>query len=232
MVGSRSRKESGAGFKSYLGAEKPCISKIKFGPRYEGIKNFCAVLVRQGACVVGLKDKLKKYNEEHKDDGFQPLELTEANVQAIFNRCLATFESKERIPVVLFPVMFGYKPEDEILIQFDKQILLKNIKNIDYLYGQLNEVHKIGSAHSKQRKGMSIEDFLTLYTGSTWTTDKGSLLKFLYLGCNDEHNLIKPFNKKYNGTDMSMNIKPTLSPRDPNFPAWWEAHKGEWEDKA
>ena len=36
---------------------------------------------------MGLKDKLKKYNEEHKDDGFHPLELNEGNVQAIFNRC-------------------------------------------------------------------------------------------------------------------------------------------------
>ena len=25
-------------------------------------------------------------------------------------------------------------------------------------------------------------------------------------------------------------IKPTLSPKDPNFPAWWEAHKSEWEE--
>ena len=26
------------------------------------------------------------------------------------------------------------------------------------------------------------------------------------------------------------NITPTLSPKDPAFPAWWEAHKGEWEE--
>ena len=50
---------------------------------------FRAVAAREGAYVVGLKDKLKKYNAEHKEDGFHPLELTEANVQAIFNRCIA-----------------------------------------------------------------------------------------------------------------------------------------------
>ena len=25
------------------------------------------------------------------------------------------------------------------------------------------------------------------------------------------------------------NITPTLSPKDPAFPAWWEQHKAEWE---
>ena len=27
-------------------------------------------------------------------------------------------------------------------------------------------------------------------------------------------------------TDTGMS---TLSPKDPNFPAWWEKHKSEWE---
>ena len=31
-------------------------------------------------------------------------------------------------------------------------------------------------------------------------------------------------------TDIATNTIPTLSPKDPAFPAWWEAHKGEWED--
>ncbi len=26
-----------------------------------------------------------------------------------------------------------------------------------------------------------------------------------------------------------LTLNPTLSPRDPNFPAWWEEHKAEWE---
>ena len=29
---------------------------------------------------------------------------------------------------------------------------------------------------------------------------------------------------------MAPAVKPTLSPKDPAFPAWWEAHKAEWED--
>ena len=46
---------------------------------------------------MGLKDKLKKYNDTHKDDGFKPLELNEGNVEAIFNRCLATESTTEYI---------------------------------------------------------------------------------------------------------------------------------------
>ena len=27
-----------------------------------------------------------------------------------------------------------------------------------------------------------------------------------------------------------IKMNPTLSPKDPAFQAWWEAHKGEWEE--
>ena len=33
-----------------------------------------------------------------------------------------------------------------------------------------------------------------------------------------------------NTASLKSDIKPTLSPKDPSFPAWWEARKGEWED--
>ena len=41
---------------------------------------------------------------------------------------------------------------------------------------------------------------------------------------------ISRFSKKYNDTTIiSSDITPTLSPKDPAFPAWWETHKSEWE---
>lgn len=52
--------------------------------------------------MVGLKDKLKKYNEEHRDDGFHPLELNEANLQASFNRRLKSAETTEIEYTTLF----------------------------------------------------------------------------------------------------------------------------------
>ena len=52
--------------------------------------------VRLGACVVGLRDKYAKKIEEQ---GFRPIDLNEANVQAIFNRCIATKDSVDFIGV-------------------------------------------------------------------------------------------------------------------------------------
>ena len=49
---------------------------------------------RQGACVVGRLDRIKAAQEASKANGFNPLDLNEGNVQAIFNRCIATEETK------------------------------------------------------------------------------------------------------------------------------------------
>lgn len=55
-------------------------------------------------------------------------------------------------------------------------------------------------------------------------------MKLLYLGNCSKVNLIFPFNAKKNNTTRFVKaLSPTLSPKDPNFPAWWEAHKAEWE---
>ena len=53
---------------------------------------------------------------------FKPQELNEANVQAIFNRCLATDEtSKDNVSKsILFSRTLGYKPSDEIVFYFDR----------------------------------------------------------------------------------------------------------------
>ena len=89
---------------------------------------------RQGACVVGLRDKYAKRDAEQ---GFKPLELNEGNVQAIVNRCLRKEGSKEITRTILFPTLLGYDEKDEIEIAFDKNVLVENGKNVRYLYGQL-----------------------------------------------------------------------------------------------
>ena len=70
-------------------------------------------------------------------------ELTEANVQAIFNRCIA----KEGTPEdqcfnsILFSRLRGYSPDAERIVVFDREKMLANKNNIQYLYGQLKNVH-------------------------------------------------------------------------------------------
>ena len=44
-----------------------------------------------------------------KTEGFQPLELNEGNVQAIFNRCLATKDSVDFIGATLFTKETGFQ---------------------------------------------------------------------------------------------------------------------------
>ena len=156
---------------------------------------------------------------------FTPLELNEGNVQAIFNRCLATDDSsKESISKsILFSRTMGYKPEDEIIFYFDKDKLLANKKNIEYLFGQLKNTHE-------ENECMSIEDAFYNYQGRKWISNKALLLELLYLGCAMENVLVSPFNAKTSSTFLGVDrLTPTLSPKDPAFPAWWEAHKSEWE---
>ena len=160
---------------------------------------------------------------------FIPIDLNEGNVQAIFNRCIA----KEGIPEdqcfnsILFSRLRGYSPDAERIVVFNRENFLANKKNIQYLYGQLKNVHA-GNGN------LQINEAFLTYSGTHWTTNKGVLLEFLYLGgTDDEHPLICIFDSKTNSTELNMgNITPTLSPKDPAFPAWWEAHKGEWEGKA
>lgn len=167
-----------------------------------------------------LLDSIKTYPSYTKD-------LNENEVKSLFNQCLANSNTKTQIKSILFPALYGYKLEDEILIVFDADALERNEKTINYLYGQLKEIHDGNNMPST--KPLSVEVFTTTYAGNEWTKNKGTLLKFLYLGCNRCTLLIKPFYKKTDGTSINNPIKPTLSPNDPNFPAWWEEHKSEWE---
>lgn len=159
--------------------------------------------------------------------GFKPPDLNEGNVQTIFNRCLIKAESKEICRTILFPTQLGYSAEDTLEVQFDKDALLKNEKNIRYLYGQLAVVHS-GKCRTER---VAFNEFAERYQNHIWSNSKVSLMWLCYLGCNKEIPLMYPFSKKDGDTTiLSKAIKPTLSPKDPNFPAWWEAHKSEWEE--
>ena len=180
---------------------------------------------RQGACVVGFNLNKAKAAKEEILKSFTPLELNEANVQAIFHRCLATEDSAETISVSPFPVITGYSAKGNKIVDFDEGKILANKRSLEYLFGQLQIVHK-GAFRCKHK----IKDFLTDYCGKQWTDDKKPLLEFLYLSVTPDIALITPFNQRDDETTSIMNdIKPTLSPKDPNFPAWWEQHKAEWE---
>ena len=165
----------------------------------------------------------KKVKDNRKS--FEPIELTEGNVQAIFNRCSPEEDSKDFAYATLFPITRGWEIEDAVQIQFDNAKLLKDKKAIQYLFGQLQEVHTYSKTSKKQ--DVAIDDYNTTYSETNWTRDKETLLKFLYLGVASL--CCSPFFAETKTSLISPAVKPTLSPKDPTFPEWWEQHKAEWE---
>ena len=153
---------------------------------------------------------------------FTPLELNEANVQAIFNRCLATKDTPNSDVQlsILFEKVMGYD-EDSKPMAFRKSTIGENKNNILYLMGQLNSVH-----HGSRE--ITAKESIYKYNGERWTSETVTIMMLYHLA--RTINCISPFIKKYNVANTEPIITPTLSPKDPAFPAWWEAHKGEWED--
>ena len=154
-----------------------------------------------------------------KHEGFQPLDLNEGNVQAIFNRCLAKEGEATTYAQILQKALAG---KDSDLIEFSKERIIASSKNISYLLGQLKGVHE-------RARLIPLEYGIIKYGGEKWTTNADILFKLYELGTVNLNVTSFSLQKdKSLATDISK-IKPTLSPKDPNFPAWWETHKGEWE---
>ena len=164
---------------------------------------------------------------EESSNQFKPQELNEENVQAIFNRCLAEIEDRKTTTLAtLFPPELGYEDDPDAQVLFQTDALLQNKKNIEYLYGQLKEVHD-----ETPVRRVSFWDFSVAYSGKPWTQEEQAVLQLLYLGVNYHLLLIEPC-WATNDTSRVFKekpVKPTLSPKDPAFPAWWEQHKAEWE---
>ncbi|EFB74988.1 hypothetical protein [Subdoligranulum variabile] len=155
---------------------------------------------------------------------FTPLELNEGNVQAIFNRCLATKDTPNADVqlTILFEKVMGYD-EDSKPMAFRKSTVEQNKKNVLYLMGQLNSVHQ-GS------RAITAKESIYRYDGKKWTTETVTIMQLYHLAKTAD--CMAPFVKQSNRAMTEPIVTPTLSPKDPEFPAWWEAHKSEWEDKA
>lgn len=151
-------------------------------------------------------------------EGFEPLELNEGNVQAIFNRCLKSSETKEIEYVALIKKDLGFE-ETETPVHFDKGKLETNKQAIKYLFGQLELVHK-GSF------SVNLDTGIIKHDGTRWTANDAIRRMFFYLGAGAH--IMSPFIPEGYKAGL-IKLSPTLSPKDPNFPAWWEAHKSEWE---
>ena len=169
---------------------------------------------------MGLKDRLKKIDT----DKFIPEIFDESTIQTLFNNCLATAETsfEDTLIYSLFTQKNGFD-SDTKPISYSKLNIAKHKKAIRYLLGQVANTHT-------RELNIKITDLAKLYTGKQWTDNSGVLTEFAIL-CAISRS-IYPFEREGNDacTIIQQIIKPTLSPEDPNFEAWWEEHKSEWED--
>lgn len=170
--------------------------------------------------MVSRLDRIKAAQEASKAKAFSPLDLNEGEVQAIFNRCLKTAETKEIEYTTLFREDLGYD-KTETPVHFDKDIIKQNIQTIKYLYGQLSLIHQ-GQYFITSEQGK------IKYGDTQWTENNGVLMEFFHLGAGAH--IMTPFVAKVQRAGLVNTLVPTLSPKDPAFPAWWEAHRAEWED--
>ena len=168
-------------------------------------------------------------NRRKTDTSYKGMELNENNVQLIFQNSITTIETPEndRLSSILFSRTGGFSPEEEEILYFSKNKILQNQKHIAYLLGQLKNAHT-----PSEDSHLSIQDAFIDYTGKKWTKNNAILLELLYLGAVDGIDCIAPFTKNTGSAIFVTDIiKPTLSPKDPNYPTWFEEHKSEWNPK-
>lgn len=135
-----------------------------------------------------------------KTEGFHPIDLNEDNVQAIFHRC--------------------GKVNADGSTTWDEEALKKNRVEIRYLLGQLALVHEGVEEHAWNNA------FFKRYTGEAWTGAVNSAIALLNMGFKSGFSgFFEKDSKKFVKLQL-IYLKPTLSPQDPKFAAWWEGADG------
>ncbi len=158
------------------------------------------------------------------ENNFKPLDLNKGSVAHVFNKCLYTAESKNHTASIFQLASQGY-PKDSDPIFFDKDAIDANRDLINFLLGQLNDAHKGPLTES------NVQTLFIKYTGEPWTKDGTALLKLIHLAFANMS--IAPFSADRDRTFLLSFVadNPTLSPKDPNFPEWWEQNKSKWEER-
>lgn len=97
------------------------------------------------------------------------MDLTEQNVNALFTTCLATkLQDKNNILVSeLFQKAYGYK-ENAKPIFFQRDKIQSNKKTIEFLAGQLKNVHD-------KKRVLTAKSAIQKYNGVNWTTDSRNI---------------------------------------------------------
>lgn len=154
------------------------------------------------------------------DNTFRPVDLNFDTVRAIFSECIPTANVSKNITAVSLQQISRGFPKDSEPVYFDTDKLDANKKTVRYLLGQLYAFHR-GDVL------LPIAVVLKKYNGYLWSKDKMASLYLLHLGMATGQ-FSGPSAENLSCLVFEI-IKPTLSPKDPNFPEWWEKNKSYWE---
>lgn len=121
--------------------------------------------------------------------------------------------------LVIYILVNGSKIDDNSSkIAFDKQKIKDNSQKINYLYGQLFDIH----AHNLV---LYASNSMKNYKGANWTTNRAIAMELFHLGV--INNSISQFSEETYTALFSKTVRPTLSPRDPNFIDWYDSYLAE-----
>lgn len=148
------------------------------------------------------------------------IDLNEENIRSIFSDCIAT----EQTPVedIISTNFISSDIQTPIpSIQLSRSRLSENSLTMNYLTGQLDNVHSGKST-------FHVNDGFKKYDGSYWTQDKMAVFSLYYLSCVTN---VLPYFKaspalKTFVSHLTENpfLQPTLSPNDSNFEEWAKNH--------
>ena len=136
-------------------------------------------------------------------------------LNSMFRNALATNISKSVVKVVLFQQNNGFE-QDSKPVFFDEYIIGEDKQLIEYLFGQLKDVHD-------GKMIITMNSAMQRYDG-TWTSNQNAILALLHIGL--AAGLIEPY-KKGVGARLTHPIIPTLHTRDLNFGPWIRANEPE-----
>lgn len=148
---------------------------------------------------------------------FKPLDLSKGIVNVIFKNC--TEDRPDQTSAVAFFHLkrYGYA-EDSPPVFFNSDALNANKPLLYYILGQLQNVHDM------KQPILHPADFFKKYTGENWTDDSVAVMKLIHLAL--ATGAISQFSAREDitGTIVSR-VRPTLSPKDPNFEAWYAEYR-------
>lgn len=144
------------------------------------------------------------------------LDLNEENVKRVLMLCKATPDTVQD-NIMLGNFLAKDAPVQVPDVKFNRETIYSMRPAISYLVGQLAGVNT-------KKINITLQDGFKKYDGTNWTSNKSILFALYYLGCSSSvlpffihsritKNIECPLIKK-------PDLKPTLSPKDPNFEKW------------